>query len=316
MPNSSPHSIDAGLAGTAPTPLAHHVGRLQRLAVFEAAARLGSFTAAGRELGISQPAVTRQVRLLEQSLGHALFVRTSNRSDLTDTGTVLADAIKLGFDHITRAVNELAKPTHAAFVLACHPGFAQQWLMPRIEQIQPVLEGRELRLWLVDRPSDLANGNYDAAIHVATTATRPNSLRLFGEVVVPVASPALATQLNLNAQSHPQALLDTPLLHMDEGDQPWLSWGGWFGHFGLTPPKQTGRVLFNNYPMVLQQTIAGRGVALGWHTLIDDLVSDGVLVPISQPVSTSNGYYLTWTDTAPLDALGALTTWLLSQFAG
>jgi LysR family transcriptional regulator, glycine cleavage system transcriptional activator len=291
------------------------VGRMQRLAAFEASARLGGFTAAGRELGISQPAVTRQVRLLEQSIGHELFVRSANRVELTATGKRLADAVQQGFEHINAALAELAKPSLAAFVLACHPGFAQQWLMPRIEQLQPLLGGRELRLWLVDRPRDLEHGSYDAAISVSKGAEHQHRVRLFGETVVPIASPGLAQELGLSVDTEPDELLHSPLLHMDDGEQPWLSWEGWFAHFTRTLPKQTGRVLFNNYPMVVQQAIAGRGIALGWHTLIDDLLADRVLVAVSQPVSTDNGYYLTWTDHAPLEAVGALTQWLRSTLS-
>jgi LysR family transcriptional regulator, glycine cleavage system transcriptional activator len=290
------------------------VGRLQRLAVFEAAARLESFTAAGLELRISQPAVTRHIRLFEQALGHTLFVRTANRVVLTETGSRLAAAITDGFDHINTALVELTRPNRAEFVLACHPGFAQQWLMPRIEQLHSILDGRELRLWLVDHPRTLENGNYDAAIHVTTRASDGLGVRLFGECVVPVAAPMFAAQHGYTANTSPAELLATPLLHMDDGDQPWLSWDGWFSHFGLSLAKQPGRILFNNYPMVLQQAIAGRGVALGWMMLIDDLLADDVLVTVGGPVSTDNGYYLTWTKGSPPEAVGALTRWLQSKF--
>ena len=64
-----------------------------------------------------------------------------------------------------------------------------------------------------------------------------------------------------------------PLVHMDDGDRPWMTWPHWLGEFGLPFPPQPGRVLFQNYPMVLQQALAGRGVALGWRPLIDDLVN-------------------------------------------
>ncbi len=293
--------------------LAARVGRLQRLAVFESSARLGSFTAAGVEFGMSQPAVTRQMRLLEKSLGLDLFRRSANRIEVTDTGLLLADAVRRGLAEIDRAVESVRQPNEA-FVLACHPGFAQQWLVPRIDQLQAAIGGRELRLWLFDRTSDLANGPYDAAIRVGDGTFPEPSIRLFPEAVVPVASPALAKAHKLTRRTKPRQLLDTPLLHMDDGDQPWLSWSGWFSDFGLRLEHKTGRVFFNNYPMVLQQAIAGRGVALGWERLIDDLLNDDVLVTVGPTVTTSNGYYLIWSATAPAETIRVLCKWLPGQF--
>lgn len=289
------------------------VGRLPRLAVFEASARLGSFTAAGIEFGMSQPAVTRQIRLLEQSLGLELFHRSANRVEITDAGTTLAEAVRRGLAEIDRGIDHIRRPNET-FVLACHPGFAQQWLVPRIDQLQGAIGGRELRLWLFDRASDLANGPYDAAIMVGDGTFSQPAVRLFREAVVPVASPALAKAHRLTGRSQPRLLLDTPLLHMDDGDQPWLSWSGWFSALGLQLRPQSGRVLFNNYPMVLQQAVAGRGVALGWKHLIDDLLNDNVLVTVGPTVTTDNGYYLTWGQSSPADIINALSKWLPDQF--
>jgi LysR family transcriptional regulator, glycine cleavage system transcriptional activator len=294
--------------------LAQQVGRLQRLAVFEASARLGSFTAAGAELGVSQPAVTRQIRLFEQSIGHELFDRSANRIQLTHAGTFLAEAIVKGFDHINQAIAELTHPNDGAFVLACHPGFAQQWLMPRIDQVQQLVGGRQLQLRFIDSPADLRHASFDAAIHVSDSANQPTRNRLFGEVVVPIASPQFADQLGLDENTSPETLLSSALLHMDDGDQPWLSWTGWFAHFGLKLLTPYGQVLFNNYPMVIQQAIAGRGIALGWQTLIDALIADNILVAISTAVSTKNGYYLTSSDSAPQEEIGRLGNWLHEQF--
>ena len=142
--------------------LIRRVGRLQRLAVFEAAARLGSFTAAARELGMTQPAVTRQLRALEASVNTALFRRTSNRSELTDAGRTLLLEVSRSFSGIEGALAGLGQRAEL-FVLACYPGFAQQWLVPRLDRVQEALGGRELRLWLFDREADLSGLN-DALI--------------------------------------------------------------------------------------------------------------------------------------------------------
>lgn len=292
------------------------VDRLQRLVVFDAAARLGSFTAAAAELGLSQPAVTRQIRALEQSLGVALFARTANRSELTDAGRRLRGHVAAGFDTIETGLADLVHRDEA-FVLAAHPGVAQQWLVPRIDGLRAALGERDLRLRLFDRDDDLAQGEHDASVRVGDGAFPGQSSRLlFPEVVVPVAAPAVAREHLLDGGGEPERLLDVPLVHMDDGDRPWMTWHDWFGEFGLTFPPQPGRVLFQNYPMVLQQALAGRGVALGWRPLIDDLVDGGALVVVGPEVRSASGYYVTWRAGAPSATVAALVDWLLAQAAG
>ena len=92
-----------------PRPLIATVGRLQRLAVFDAAARAGSFSAAGRALGLAQPAVTRQIQSLERSLGIELFVRHTNRSTLSTAGETLAAAVESAFTVLEHTIADIAE---------------------------------------------------------------------------------------------------------------------------------------------------------------------------------------------------------------
>jgi DNA-binding transcriptional LysR family regulator len=286
------------------------VSRLQRLAVFEAAARLGSFTSAASELGMTQPAVTRQIRALERSLGAELFVRTSNRSQLTELGQRLRDHVSSGFDVIEAGLAELSE--HAGtFVLAAHPGVAQIWLVPRLDQLNEALGDLDLRLWLFDRDSELADGTFDAAIRVGTgDFPGLDSRLLFPEVVVPVATPALAEQYALTPASTAEEVYRAPFVHMDDGDRPWMTWSGWLANFGMTLRREPGRVLFHNYPMVLQRALTGYGVALGWRPLIDEYVDGGALVVVGPEARSSRGYYVTWPAGRPSAAVEALVGWL------
>ena len=292
--------------------LIRRVDRIQGLAVFEAAARLGSFTAAGNELGMSQPAVTRQIRDLEHRLGIDLFVRTANRSQLSDAGRRLCEHVSAGFDAIEAGLAELAD--HAGtFVLAVHPGIAQAWVVPRLDQINEVLGDLDLRLWLFDRDAELAGGAYDAAIRVGDgTFPGQTAHLLFPEVVVPVAAPALADEYGLSAQSTADDVYRAPFVHMDDGDHPWMTWADWLADFGITLRRQPGRVLFHNYPMVLQRALLGHGVALGWRPLIDEYVEGGALQIVGPEVRSHRGYYITWPAGRPTVAVEALTDWLIS----
>lgn len=290
--------------------LVRQVDRLQRLAVFESAARLGSFTKAGAELGMTQPAVTRQIRSLERTLNAELFSRTANRSVLTELGQRLCDHVAAGFDVIEAGLGELAEHS-GNFVLAAHPGIAQMWLVPRLDELKQALGDLDLRLWLFDRDIELAAGSFDAAIRVGSgTFDGLDSLLLFPEIVVPIATPAVAELYGLSADSTADDVYQAPFVHMDDGDRPWMTWSGWLANFGITLRRQPGRVLFHNYPMVLQRALLGHGVALGWHPLIDEYVDGGALVVVGPEVRSSRGYYLTWPSGQPSTAVQALIGWL------
>jgi DNA-binding transcriptional LysR family regulator len=291
------------------------IDRLHRLAVFEAAARLGGFTAAAAELGTTQPAVTRQIRALERSLGTMLFTRTANRSALTERGQRLWAQIAAGLDTIENGLAELTGSSDT-FVLAAHPGIAQQYLVPRLDGLQEALGALDLRLWLFDRDIEIGATGFDAAIRVGTGEfTGQSAHLLFPEAVVPVASPAFAAARGLSASSTAADVYAAPFIHMDDGDRPWMTWTDWLGHFDLQLERTSGRVLFHNYPMVLQQALAGRGVALGWRRLIDDLIAGDALTIVGPEVISHRGYYLTWPIGPPTDAVAALIEWLDRQLA-
>ncbi|MGH1487997.1 MAG: LysR substrate-binding domain-containing protein [Acidimicrobiales bacterium] len=291
-------------------PIVEEVDRLQRLAIFEAAARLGSFTGAGAELGMTQPAVTRQIRLLERSLGVELFTRSANRSELTDTGRRFFDRVSAGFDVIEAGLGELAD--HAGiFVLAVHPGIAQMWIMPRIDELKQTLGDLDLRLWLFDSDAELNEGPFDAAIRVGSGKfSGLDSELLFPEVVVPIAAPGLAEEYGLSEQSTAHDVYSAPFVHLDDGERPWMSWSDWLTNFGIALQRQPGRVLFHNYPMVLQRALLGYGVALGWRPLIDEYAERGALVIVGPEVKSPQGYYVTWPSGPPSVAVQALIDWL------
>jgi len=206
-------------------PLVRRTQRLQRLAVFEAAARLGSFSAAGRELAMAQPAVTRQVRALEVALDVELFRRWANRVELTEAGRRFADTLDVAFSAIEHAIDEVTE-LDATFVLATPPGFSQQLIVPALDSLQHALGDRDLRLWLYDVERELAEGTFDAAVRLSSTGggwPGYQHRELFAEHVVPVASPSLADELGLTASSSAADVLAAPLLHMDARDRPWMS---------------------------------------------------------------------------------------------
>ena len=299
-------------------PLVRRVGRLQRLAVFEAAARRGTFTAAADELGMTQPAVTRHVRALEAELGVALFDRTANRATLTTDGERLREATASGFTAIEVALERLGAPA-SEFVLASIPGVAQRWLVPHLDGLQAALgDDADLRLWLFDRDAEMSGGGFDAAIHAGDGQwTGMESTPLFPEVVFPVATPAVAADLGLDGASPAADLPHDALLHLDDVDRPWMAWADWFAHHDLEAPPRTGQVVFNNYALVVQEAMAGHGVALGWRHLVDDLVDRGILVVVGPEVHhPTTGYHLLWPQGGRTPAVDRLAAWLAALIDG
>jgi len=290
--------------------LVRQVDRLQRLAVFEAAARLGSLSAAGRELGIAQPAVTRQIKQLETALDTALFDRQSNRVALTAAGRALADSLDVSFAAIEHTLSEVTH-TDDTFVLAMPPGFAQQLVLPALDSLQQALGDQDLRLWLYDRESELANGSFHAAVRVSAEPWPGHEeVALFGESVFPVATPSLAAAHGLHSESPAADVLAAPLLHMDSADRPWMSWADWLERFDLRLTPSRGRVEFNSYPSVLQQVMLGRGVALGWAGILDELLDGKALVVVGPTISTDRQYTVTWPSRRPSSAVAATVGWL------
>ncbi len=287
------------------------VDRLQRLAVFEASARLGSFSAAATELAMTQPAVTRQIHALERSLGTELFARSANRSTLTEVGQRLAAHVGSGFDVIENGLAELAEHS-GNFVLAAHSGIAQMLLVPRLDELNVTLGDVDLLLRLFDVDAEFDHGGFDAAIRVGRGPFEGLDCALmFPEVVVPIASPGLAAEYGLSADSTAADVYTAPFVHMEEGDRPWMSWAGWLANFGIVLRRSPGRMLFNNYPMVLQRVLLGYGVGLGWRPLIDEYVARGALVVVGPEVRTSSGYYVTWRTGERNPTVAALVDWLL-----
>ncbi|MEM1332276.1 MAG: LysR substrate-binding domain-containing protein [Actinomycetota bacterium] len=293
-------------------PRLRQLDRLQRLVVFDAAARGHGFTAAARELQITQPAVTRHIVALERRLGVELFHRTANRARLSEQGRHLAERVGAGLDLIESGLADL-DATARTFVLAAHPGIAQQWLMPRIDQVHAALGELELRLQVFDGDDEIAGSTVDAAVRIGTGGwPGQSSHRLFDEEVVPIASRSFADEHGLHEQSAAADVNRVPFVHMDDGDSPWLTWEQWLRHFDIVLERLPGRVMWNNYPMVLQQVLAGRGVGLGWRPLVDELIDGGALVVVGPAVRSGRAYNVTWPAGEPGPEVTALIALLQS----
>lgn len=301
------------------TEMRHRLPSLNALAVFEAAGRLGGFSRAARELRISQPAVTRHIRGLEAAVGQALFQRAHNRVSLTEPGLRLWQAVNAGFGDIAAVVDSLrAAEEGAALAVSTHSGFGQQWLLPRLEGLREALGGRSISLSIADRSAEFDRTEFDIGVrHGYRDGLGANAVLLAEETVMPVVGWRLAEARPELLSLRPEDLVDATLIHMDEGDRPWMTWAQWFRLAGVRRTPPPARVRLNHYPLVMSEVMAGTGIGLGWRPLIDEMLESGVIVPVGpEMVRPDWGWWFVWSDrAAPQDVERALA-WFRSWFSG
>jgi LysR family glycine cleavage system transcriptional activator/LysR family transcriptional regulator of beta-lactamase len=276
---------------------------------FEAAARLGSFTLAAKELHVTQAAVSQQVRLLEKRLGFALFQRHANELELTDQGRAFQPGLTDAFNNIERLTDQVAAMRAGpVLVVGTAPAFALNWLIPRLPEFSrkhPEVEfrmatgGKRLPL-RDDWTCSVRRGVGDWPGYIAE--------ELFPATLVPVCTPEIAKRLR-----HPRDLTRATLIvvaHLRE------QWTWWFEAAGLSPPIQpAGEVVFESSPMAIKAVQDGVGVAVAQLPYISDALASGRLVapfPIVQRKYES--WYLAYRPVRQDDpALRIFREWLHSE---
>ncbi len=262
---------------------------------FEAAGRLLSFTRAAKELHLTQSALSRQVAAIEEGLGVRLFERRHRALSLTREGEAFLREVSTHLEGIADAVDAVghAKPAPGLTVTTT-VSFASLWLIPRLARFRARRPDVDVFVSADDRIVDLAHGEVDVAIrYVRRDAPAiPGALALFGERMLPVASPEVARAHGARLKS-PADLARHVLLHYDdpEGRVPWLDWRVWLasnGAPGLTP---AGSLHFTRYDLAIQAAVGGQGVALGRLPLVAELLREGRLVaPFPKRFDSERGY--------------------------
>ena len=193
------------------------------LCAFEAAARHQSFTAAAAELHLTQSAVSRQIRALEDRLGAELFVRERQTVRLSPAGQAYAEDIRGALMRISSAtVGFRANPQGGSLNLAILPTFGTRWLAPRLPQFFDQHPGITINLTTRLSQFDFQWEAVDAAIHFGPQHWPGAELALLmSETVVPACSPALLARYNF---AQPRDLLGAPLLHLASRPDAWSRW--------------------------------------------------------------------------------------------
>lgn len=282
------------------------------LAAFEAAARTGSITEAAAELSLTQSAVSRQIKALEDQLGLALFVRAKQKIQLTFGGQVYAREIRDALAKISNAsLNLLANPSGGTLTIAVPPTFGARWLtrrLPRFAKARPDVSLNILsRLGQFDFREDVI----DAAIYFGDDPwPGAERLRLRGEVVFPVCAPDLAARYGFETA---EDIRRAPLLHLTTRPDAWELWLAQYG----ADNRGVHGMLFDQFATIYEAAAAGLGVALLPEFLFaEELAEKRIVRALNLPMTGRGDYYLCWPrQKADNPLLAIFRDWLLTETA-
>ena len=264
---------------------------LDSLVVFEAVMRHGGFTRAAAELYVTQAAVSKRIKQLEQHLGAPLFIRRGRAIQPTASARALHERVDAGLEFLATACAAAGgSPPKASHTVAANTAVSHFWLADVLQVFHQSYEGLGVRMVVSDRTLDLTADDVDFAV-LYGPGERPGwrLLPLFGEELVPVASPAYLAQLGQSPEE--LRLGSCRALDYDRIEPNWINWSIWARMAGIEAPHVARR--FNNYALLVSAALAGEGVILGSLPLLHRQLESGHLVAVSNKrVSTGTGYHL------------------------
>ncbi len=288
------------------------------LRTFEAVARRLSFRAAADELFLTQPAISRQIRGLEDELGTALFLRGTRHVEITGAGQQLLRCVEPLLERLDGTVRQIRIAQRRQPVgVTTFASFASMWLLPRLQAFQAEHPQADIRISATDTMAEFDDPEIDLALrHCHPKDAPPGALRLFDEVLTPVASPALLQRLPLRSAAD---LAQHTLLEEDDHkpSAEYVSWQHWLGLYAPAGTEPRSWLHLNFTYQRIQAALAGQGVALARLPLTTDAIQRGDLVEpfgASARVVSPFAYWLVrWPQRQQRPVLTAFEDWLLAQ---
>lgn len=285
---------------------------LNALRAFEAAARLRSVSQAAQELHVTHGAVSRQLKLLEQETGIALFERDGRGIRPTHAGQRLQEAAGSAFSQLQQRIAELRQPTMSqALVLGCPGSVLARWVIPRLQALQRDLPQLTVHLSAHDGDFPPRLQGMDAALLLGQSPWPAgwDVQVLAPERIGPVLSPRMP-QAEALTNAGAAALLQCELLHTTSRPQ---AWPAWMRAAGLDPAQLRYGSAFEHLYYLLEAAVAGIGVAIAPEPLVaEDLASNRLIAPWG--FSETDGHWALCTPAGQHDArVAALAQWLRGQ---
>lgn len=259
--------------------MSHDLPPLNALRAFEAAARLNSVSQAAEQLHVTHGAVSRQLKVLEEHLGLALFVKDGRGIKLTDAGIRLRDASGEAFERLRNVCAELTQSkVDAPFVLGCSGSLLARWFIPRLGRLNAELPDLRLHLSAGEGDLDPRRPGLDALL-VFAEPPWPADMHVFelaSERIGPVLSPRFA-QFEQLRQAPAKALIGHVLLQTTSRLQAWPMWAR---QNGIQPEALNYGQGFEHLYYLLEAAVAGLGIAIAPEPLVaDDLRAGRLAAP-------------------------------------
>jgi len=287
---------------------------LNALRAFEAVARLGSFTRAGDEIGMTQTAVSYQIKLLEENIGEPLFLRRPRQISLTDAGRRLSPKVTEAFGMLNEAIASVRAAADETLIIHSTSTFAAQWLARNLGSFQLQHPDIAVRLTTSDALIDFSRETADVAIR-SGKGDWPTLLahRLMRVDFTPMLSPALAE--SIGGVKEPIDLLKLRII--DAGD-PW--WAVWFTAAGVTNADLASRprTRLGAQSFEASAAIAGQGVAILTPEFYrDDLATGRLLQPFPLVCDDGLDYWLAYPESRRnMRKIKAFRNWVMAEFDG
>jgi LysR family glycine cleavage system transcriptional activator len=294
---------------------------LNALRAFEAVARSLSFTRAAEELLVTQSAVSRQVKNLEDILGVALLRRKANL-ELTDEGKRLLPVLTDAFDRIDVVVAGFKRQSKKPpLTLSLPPTFARRQFLPIFPEFQKQHPDLEIRIETPPVNVDFRNSGHDLAIffgevdtHGSTSAEMIVDL-LMSDQMTPLASPTLIKEANWPDLG--TMLAKAQLLHIRQGNDPWFDWRLFSRQTGLNSARVERGLVLETADQAVQSATNGGGVAICDPRLFQEEIAQKRLAPVFE-VSVNSGrhYYLvSRAEEIEIPRIAAFRAWVSRHFA-
>jgi DNA-binding transcriptional LysR family regulator len=266
----------------------HQLPPLNALRVFEVTARAGSYTEAARELHLTHGAISRQIQLLEESLGQPLFRKEGQRMVATGHAKAFAREISAAFDHISDAARRYGKKASTKVIRVNAPAtLAMRWLIPQLPSFRARHPEVEVRISTAFSNDPVLRGSFDVGIRrSADDRAQFEVLPLLAEQTTVIASPAYLKQRRIRK---PADLAEAVWLSTESRPGDWENWLASAGCANLRP-AQTLR--FDHFFVTLQAVVDGMGLGIGpFPTLDSDLESGRIVTPFPKLHSRGSEYY-------------------------
>lgn len=286
---------------------------MSAIRVFEAAARHQSFTRAAEELGMTQAAVSYQIRMLEDRVGAPLFIRMPRQVSLTAKGQQLAPAVTKAFESLRAAFDGIEEAVQSVISLTTLTTFASNWLIPRLGRFQQLFPNIAVQVSTSQQVFELVQSEFDIGIRSGSGEWPGlDAHLLFPNKFTPVCSPELIKGHTLR---EPRDLLKFPIISPND---PW--WRDWFAAAGIHDIDLSRRL---DNSLGVQQfegmaAMAGQGFALiNPNFFPADLAAGRLVQPFDLLAATDSGYWLVYPKSRKRSAkIQAFRDWVLSEIAG